>query len=238
MLCGDATLSLKTKINLSDFLRVCKKYCLMRVGCSCKAKLVKKKTLCSLSWKGKPVDLYTVTDLCRQWLSLWPRRSWWGALAACPNSQFPALCVGCVVPPPPAIGDVCLEEDDDLALTWCWQNSSPAVCLLHSAIAPLPAPDVWSLNHLNRGQTEQRGPSFLYPFGSTSCKQLGAIYSNSLRWDWQTATKPCVMAALGRGHPPQPNPLGFFFADDSVVFESCPLCLCVWGFFVCLFPSA
>lgn len=43
MLCGDATLSLKTKINLSDFLRVCKKYCLMRVGCSCKAKLVKKR---------------------------------------------------------------------------------------------------------------------------------------------------------------------------------------------------
>jgi len=47
MLCGDATLSLKTKINLSDFLRVCKKYCLMRVGCSCKAELVKKNVVFS-----------------------------------------------------------------------------------------------------------------------------------------------------------------------------------------------
>lgn len=176
--------------------------------------------LSSLRWKVKPVDLYTVTHLCRQWLSTWPRRSWWDALAACPNSQFPALCVLDVLCSLPLLGDLCLEEDDDLTLIWCWKNSSQGVCLLQIVPSfPLPVPDVWSLNHLNRGQTKQWGPSFLCPFGSTSCKQLGAIYSNCLRWDWQKATKLRVMAALGRGGLPQPKPFGFLL---------CRWQCCIW----------
>lgn len=157
-----------------------------------------------------------------------PRRSWCVALAACPNSQFLALFVLDVLCSLPLLGDLCLEEEDDLTLIWCWKSSSQGVCLLH--IAPsfaLPAPDVWSLNHLNWGQTKQRGPSFLCPFGSTSCKQLGAIYSNCLRWDWQKATKPRLTAALGTGCPPQPKPFGFLLRRRQCciwVVSFVPLC--------------
>lgn len=64
-------------------------------------------------------------------------------------------------------------------------------------------------------------------FGSTSFKQLGAIYS-IFQWDWQNRPNcRCWPTSPEVAHC-KPKPLAVLFWDNDIVFEFDSLCLCVF----------